>query len=616
MRLDIRSYDLHNVSFIVKDSSTLSLKVPGLAEKRPSVLYGDSIKARLPNETKYYTGYVHKVELESVDVKFHSSFHKKYDNGVLCDIVFEFSRLPLKRMHRAVEMVSTLSYLKRIVLPNHNDVPDPVSLPPIQKFNQLLNDEQVRAVTHILKHDQSKGPYLLYGPPGTGKTSTIVEAIKQVYWGNKETKILIIAPSNTAVDLVVSRILNAGSRKPVDAKDVIRLNSIQRSQQKDLTNDQNLKNCFRDVSHFEDASAMKATLRKTRIIATTCVTAGVLQGIELERGHFTHIFSDEAGHATEPEMMISISAFADDKTSVVLAGDHQQLGPIIRSPIACKYGLDKSLLQRLIELEYYKKDSILYSDTQGYPPERITKLVKNYRSHENILQLPSNLFYCSELVPCADPQVASELCKWEGLPNQDGFPFLFHGVVGKDQREANSPSWFNVSEIEQTRDYIKSLFHQFKNLQMSDFGIITPYRKQVEKFRIALRKENWQAIKVGSVEEFQGQEFKIVILSTVRSSPQFLPSDKLYNLGFLTNYRRLNVAITRAKSLLIVVGNPYVLNEDPYWRKLLEYSIKAKSFAGIGRLDYNTSKEKVQKTLGEAVEDGRMAEHPIVRHEI
>eukprot|EP00731_Ephydatia_muelleri_P000795 Em0001g795a len=110
------------------------------------------------------------------------------------------------------------------------------------------------------------------------------------------------------------------------------------------------------------------------------------------------------------------------------------------------------------------------------------------------------------------------------------------------------------------------------SVQYSDIGIITPYRKQVEKIRILLKHVGLEDIKVGSVEEFQGQERLVIIISTVRSSNELLSEDMKCHLGFLANPKRFNVAISRAQALLVVIGNPYLLTQDPCWHHLIKYA--------------------------------------------
>lgn len=181
------------------------------------------------------------------------------------------------------------------------------------------------------------------------------------------------------------------------------------------------------------------------------------------------------------------------------------------------------------------------------------------------------------------------MCTWESLPSK-GFPVIFEGVCGVDQREDTSPSFFNPHEI----SVVVRCVHELKyarnlRVDLADIGIISPYYKQVKKIRSTLDRVNLHDVKVGSVEEFQGQEKNVIIISTVRSSQEYLQLDAKYKLGFLKNPKRFNVAVTRAKSLLIVVGNPHVLCEDPYWRRLLQYCLQNNSYKGCA---FNLSQEE------------------------
>ena len=190
--------------------------------------------------------------------------------------------------------------------------------------------------------------------------------------------------------------------------------------------------------------------------------------------------------------------------------------------------------------------------------------------------MPSKLFYDNELVPCADEILRNSMLQWERLP-KPGVPLIFHGVEGKDDREANSPSWFNVSEVETVRDYVMELLTTKKNpLKPEDIGVIAPYQKQVQKIRKAFERmrvpnKDLKGIMVGSAEQFQGQEKRVIIISTTRSSKEYLNFDTKHALGFLTNPKRFNVAVTRAMSLLIVIGHPAVLVGCPNWRALLTH---------------------------------------------
>uniref|UniRef100_A0A2D4GFP9 RNA helicase n=1 Tax=Micrurus corallinus TaxID=54390 RepID=A0A2D4GFP9_MICCO len=270
----------------------------------------------------------------------------------------------------------------------------------------------------------------------------------------------------------------------------------------------------------------------------------------------------------------------DTKTNVnggqlVLAGDPKQLGPILRSPLAVQHGLGLSLLERLM---HYNP---LYQKTnEKYNPQFVTMLLRNYRSHEDILRFSNEKFYDEKLLECGDRLITHSYCNWNELPKPK-FPIIFHGVSGEDQQEGRSPSFFNTAEISVLIYYLKKLLLEnqgkkgIKTLP-KHIGVISPYRKQVEKIRQAINIElkdlmNIKDLKVGSVEEFQGQERRVVLISTVRSSSNYFGIDEEFNLGFLNNPKRLNVSLTRAKALLIIVGNPITLSKDPYWNEFLEY---------------------------------------------
>ena len=255
-----------------------------------------------------------------------------------------------------------------------------------------------------------------------------------------------------------------------------------------------------------------------------------------------------------------------------MAGDPQQLGPIVVSPLARQYGLDISLLQRLMASPLYSRGA------RGYDGRCITKLVRSFRSHPALLHLPAHLFYNGDLLPHADPTVVDRLLQFPGLTEEarGKTPLLVHGVVGADMREATSPSYFNPTEAAVVLDYVERLLAE--GVAASDIGVIAPYKKQVLKLRERL--QDWGlGVMVGSVEEFQGQEKVVIIVTTVRSSEPGL-SDASHQLGFLANPRRFNVAITRAQALLVVVCNPHVLSRDPHWGRLVTHALECGCYKG------------------------------------
>ncbi|XP_058719360.1 RNA helicase Mov10l1-like [Poecile atricapillus] len=445
-------------------------------------------------------------------------------------------------------------------------------------FNPVLNVQQKLAVKRILSGECRPTPYLLFGPPGTGKTVTVIEAILQIHFSLPDSRILVCAPSNAATDLICLRLHQSNLLKPGT---MVRVNAAFRSAE--LIDDMVKPYC-------KDGDDIQKALW-SRIVVTTCSSAGLFYQADTRLGHFTHVILDEAGQASEPESLIPIGLISEADGQIILVGDPKQLGPQIKSKLAQTFGLSMSLLERLSSRELYLRDEDAFGACGAYNPLLITKLTKNYRSHSALLALPSKLFYHKELEVCADTSVVSSLLNWEKLPRK-GFPLIFHGIRGSETREGCSPSWFNPAEAVQVMMYCCQLARsEYSAVSVTDIGVIAPYRKQVEKIRVLLKSIDLEDIKVGTVEEFQGREYMVIILSTVRSQKVIIDDEK-HCLGFLCNPKRFNVAITRAKALLIVVGNPHVLVKDPCFCALLEYSLMNRVYIGC---DLPADLEHLQK---------------------
>ncbi|KAL4226058.1 hypothetical protein ACF0H5_014046 [Mactra antiquata] len=587
MDIDIREFDLHRVC-LRHAGEYLGLSVPGLAEGRPSVLIGDLVILSDPTDPSglCFEGYVHEVFREEVLIKFNPDFHRTY-TGKDYNVEFTFNRGSLRKCHKATEMALNLG--QKILFPTEVETKPaqcfkkPVSMSTKRKpgslqrphgtsyncefINPNLNARQRSAVIRIVQGQGRPLPYILFGPPGTGKTITVVEAILQVFTRLSHSRIIACAPSNSAADLIAERLHQSGL---VSVADMVRLNAFQRS----------MEVVPESIVEYCTAGDNTDLASRYRIIISTCVSAGIIYTLGIKPGHFTHVFIDEAGQATEPEAMISSCLVSQTQGQIILAGDPQQLGPVLMSKFAKTYGLQYSLLERLINTSLYCRDERKFSDHGAYDPLLVTKLVDNYRSHKDILSLPSRLFYNDELIVKADPRLTHTFCKWNGLPVKHS-PVIFHGVRGEDFREGNSPSWFNPMETVEVVKYLQSVLHD-DNIQIScdDIGVITPYRKQVEKIRLLVDKLGMDEIKVGSVEEFQGQERQVIIISTVRSNEDLIGFDEHHTLGFLSNPKRFNVAITRAQALLIVIGNPFILTQDKYWRDLITYCVELGAYRG------------------------------------
>ena len=389
--------------------------------------------------------------------------------------------------------------------------------------------------------------------------------------GSQLVRILAAAPSNSAADLLAERM--AAAPVSMSQSAMFRMNAVSR----DSRSIPAILQPFSSIVDGQCTLRPRSELLKYELVICTCITAATLYSLGCEVGDFTHIILDEAGHATEPEALAAMTGLIDaTHTRVVLAGDPLQLGPIIRSPLASKHGLGVSLLERLLMDAQSVQQSPYYRPPgASFPALYITKLLHNYRSHPALLEQPNAMFYKNELIASAEKLARESLQRWPEFP-LSGFPLLLHHLEGKEEREGDSPSWWNSAEAIAVVEYVRQLLsYKAGALSMADIGVITPYRKQVQKIRSLLSfkfPHEHQLLKVGSVEEFQGQERRVVLISTVRSQQlTFEQFDIKYRLGFVNHPKRLNVALTRAKAALIIVGNAHLLRTDACWKQYIDF---------------------------------------------
>jgi regulator of nonsense transcripts 1 len=429
---------------------------------------------------------------------------------------------------------------------NLKDVSAP-NLPP-------LNHSQAHAVRSALRRSLT----LIQGPPGTGKTVTSASI---VYHLAQRGPVLVVASSNVAVDHLTEKIHQSGlrvvritskARETLDSSvSFLSLHIQARAVSKDPELDRlhKLKLEFGRISQDDQnrylkliRKAEKLVLDSSQVICCTCVGAG---GPSVLNRKFSSVLIDEATQATEPEALISL---VHGVSQVIMVGDHRQLGPVIMNKACSKVGFDRSMFERLMQV--------------GIRPIR---LQVQYRMHPSLSEFPYNMFYNGSLKNgvTITERIRPELdFSW---PNSN-VPMFFLSCFGSEELASTGISYLNLVEAETVEKIVTKLLKS--SVHPSQIGIITPYQGQrafIMQMMIMnghMKKELYEAIEVASVDAFQGREKDYIILSCVRSNDHS-------SIGFLSDARRMNVALTRARYGLIILGNPKVLSKNRLWNKLI-----------------------------------------------
>ena len=494
-------------------------------------------------------GLIHRVEADELLLEFNDQFYQMHMDSNVYEICFVFNGTNFRKLHEAILSAEALQ--ENFLFPHEYQSKRRITTNNFLPISPLLDEEQQNAIRVILGC-RGGAPYVIYGPPGTGKTKTLVEVILQLYTNRCDSHILVCADSNCAADHILEKILS--TCPSVREEDIYRLNATHRPLQR--MNASLLRFCTYSGGFFTCAS--RAALRMYKIIVTTYTSASYLYHAErVNPGHFSHIILDDASQVSEPETMIPISRLIEKNTVIVLCGDPKQLGPDIYSKQAEAYGLGRSFLERLLDFEVYRSGD----------PNYVTMLLNNYRSHPAIVNVPSRLFYSGALRPYREDSNTCFLPWADMLPNRN-FPFMFCGIQGFDEREKGSPSWFNRIEASKVVELVQRLIR--RNVPEQDIGIITPFPQQVLKIRKALMSLRMRDIEIGGVQQYLGQEKEVIILSTVRSTANHEEYDRTFRMGYLSNPKRLNFSLNRARPLLIIVGNSYILEKViPGYKKLV-----------------------------------------------
>ncbi|XP_039484922.1 probable RNA helicase armi [Drosophila santomea] len=610
--VNFRNYDRDRAHFL-RDGEFLALQIENLAERRPSLVVGDTVRAINPwadpdsRSNKSYEGIIHKVLFNRVLLKFHASFQEKY-NGEDYRLEFYFSRYTYRKQHHAISTIVRVMG-ENFLFPSKVTKRENPQLDVHMKgydmylydsklpwYNQSLNSIQKRAVFNILRGEAEDIPYVIFGPPGTGKTVTLVETLLQLVRNLPGARILVGTPSNSSADLVTKRLIDS---KALLQGDFIRLVS-QNQVEKDLIPPELMSYCATTdvgaVGTCEDKMVVTESGLKLRcqakfmgthrITISTCTTLGNFLQMGFPPGHFTHVLFDEAGQSTEPETMIPTVMLTKKRCQVILSGDPRQLQPIVTNRFAAERGFSISFLERLLERSPYRRDLQRYPDSSGYNPAVLTKLLYNYRALPSIMNIYSKLFYDDELIPVVSEKDSRESrllstlrCVFE--PEKDmplAHGTFFYGITGENRQENDSPSWYNPQEVKEV--FLMTIALYRANVTADQIGILTPYMKQVKMLRNMFIGTDVVMPKIGSVEEFQGQERDIMLISTVRSSESILRMDARLSLGFVRCSKRMNVAISRARAMMIIFGNPHLLAVDECWRQLILFCANNNAYFG------------------------------------
>jgi len=448
-----------------------------------------------------------------------------------------------------------------------------------------LNLSQNKAVRHVLSVNDIG---VIHGPPGTGKTTSLVQAIRLTL--QTENQILVCAPTNSAVDLITEKLLELGidvlrMGHPARISDELQKSSVDGKISsspyfKDIKNLRRnaeeyfrmagkykrvfgkedaqqrtafyteAKNCIKEARLLEDF-IVDELFKTTQVICCTPVTS-THRGLAKKR--FNTLFFDEASQALEPMVWIPLLKCK----RLILSGDHFQLPPVVKSIEAKKGGLDHTLLDRCIKFK-----------------DAVSLLTRQYRMNTAIMGFSNNFFYNNELI--ADESVSAQvLVNDENSMLSKSIEFI--DTAGCNFDEIQNPetlSYFNPKEGDVLFKHIQQLlieYGQQELLPAISIGIISPYKEQREWLKdniveIDFDKTKLESLSVKTIDGFQGEERDVIYISLVRSNEK-------QEIGFLNDLRRMNVAITRAKKKLVVIGDSSTIGASKFYNSFLEYCEK------------------------------------------
>ncbi len=481
-------------------------------------------------------------------------------------------RLMMEALDRVIRGKGRLGYLRDLFYSHQK--PETFSFRPMHF--PYLNPTQEQAVNEVLR---AKDVAIVHGPPGTGKTTTLVEAIRETLM--RESQVLVCAQSNMAVDWISEKLVDRGINvlrigNPTRVNDKMLSFTYERRFEghPDYPQLWALRKAIRDLrSHRKrgdekyhqrlESLKSRATELEIRInselFGEARVIASTLVGSAnrlLDGQKFGTLFIDEAAQALEAACWIPMRRIS----RVILAGDHCQLPPTVKSIAALKAGLGKTLMERIVEQH----------------PEAVTLLKIQYRMNDDIMRFSSNYFYNGQVESAPEVKFRSILdldtpITWIDTSQFDLPPDS--EVTFREQYIGESYGRINPAEAEVTLLALQNYFTRIGKQRLLDeridVGIISPYRAQVQLLRRLLAKQDFfkpfrRFISINTVDGFQGQERDVIVISLVRSNDDG-------QIGFLRDLRRMNVAITRARMKLIILGDRPTMTRHPFYRQLCHY---------------------------------------------
>jgi superfamily I DNA and/or RNA helicase len=464
-------------------------------------------------------------------------------------------------------------------IPTFNKIDESVLIP-------QLNNSQNKAVRHILSANDIA---VVHGPPGTGKTTTIVQAIRLVL--QTEKQLLVCAPTNTAVDLITEKLIEQGVnvlrvghparvsegllKATIDGqiqshanyKDIKSLRKTaeeyfkmagkyKRAFGKEDAKQRALfyteaRNCIKESRLLEDY-IVNSLFENAQVISCTPVASS---NKALANKHFSTLFFDEASQALEAISWIPLLKCK----RVIFSGDHFQLPPVVKSIRAKQEGLAETMLDRCIK-----------------HPTISTLLTRQYRMHQNIMQFSNNYFYNNELE--ADATVKETVLSLNEDIDILNIPVELIDTAGcsfDELQNSETLSLSNIGEANLVFKHLELLLQQYQysgEEQKLSIGIISPYKEQIELLKEKLVEFDYSAypvseLAVKTIDGFQGEERDVIYISLVRSNENS-------EIGFLSDIRRMNVALTRAKKKLVVIMDTSTIGNHPFYKSFIEYCEK------------------------------------------